>query len=190
MGRIKRKDVKISLIKDTEEKKELLFSMNDIDWLKMEISTCADNNSPRMFVRFRITPARDEEKCICMILFCTKLRFCYETLRIENNRSYVERIREWFKRIDINFPSDRECVIEMATVTPSPVRLRAAVMFTIEVVAASLISGLVERKKMKNVDKKLKEWMSNTFSNGYSIKTTWEKRQEKKAQKESEEERT
>ncbi len=185
MARIKRNEIKVFLAESNKNTQLLVFSFKRDKWIKTEISTCVDNDAQRVTVRFNIRPFDDEE-CLCKILACYKLSFSLETLRIENKTSYVERIREWFDKITIDFPNDKECIIEMGTVTPAPVRLKTAVMFVVEAVTASLLTGLAERKKIQNIDKRFNKWISETFSNGFSIQTTWDKKKRKEKQKEQE----
>ena len=179
MARIKRNDVQITLTKDNGTSKELTFSFGKTEWVKVDVSTCANSTYTGMAVRFRITPASEDEPCLCKILFCPKLKVSFETLRIENKKTYKERLTEWFDRRIIEFPNDRECIIKMETSSPAAVRLKAAVMFVMENISASLITGLVERKRMQSIDEKLNQWMTETFSSGYSFQTTWDKRKKK-----------
>lgn len=175
MPRDKKSDVKITLTKDNDNKKEMIFSVKGKNWLKMEIFTRPGNEMKEVRVYFKITPIEDD--FLCNILACYKLKHSIKTLRVENKLTYVEKLKHWFVEREIEFVSDKECVIMFGTTIPAMVRLKSAVFFVMESIATSLLTGITERKKSKQIEENFKNWISETFSNGYIFQSIKERKE-------------
>lgn len=177
MPKGKKSNIKITLTNDDKNKKELVFSTKDgVNWLKMEIFTCLGDTVKELKVCFKITPAI-EEKCLCRILACHKLAYSINSLRVENKKAYAEKLRIWFIERKIEFTSDKECLITMGTTTPAMVRLKSVTNFVLEAIVAALLNGLSEMKKTEEIEKNFKDWISETFSNEYTVQTIRDRRQ-------------
>ncbi len=174
----RKSDIIIILTKDSEYEKELVFTSKDgVDRIKMTISTCF-GETEYMKVKFKIKPI-NKEKCLCQIIACYKLLHSVESLKIGNKKLYADKMDMWFNKRKTEF-YERECLIEMDTAIPSMVRLKSAVQFMIEAVVSALLTGLALQKEKEKLDKNFKNWISNTFSNGYIIQTIEDRRQKNK----------
>ncbi len=179
MRTTRKSDIKITLTKDSENEKELTFTSKDgVDRIKMSITTCF-GETEYMTVRFSIRPA-GSERCLCQLLACYSLIASVESLKIGNKKLYAEKMKTWFDERRVNFPSDKECVIEMITAVPALVRLKSAVHFVVEAVVSALLTGLASREEKEKLDKKFKNWITETFADGYVIQTIEDRRQKNK----------